>query len=291
MAVFESDFLQKLEYLALVARRVFRGRIRAERRSRSFGSSVEFADYREYAPGDDYRRIDWNILARMDALLLKLFEEEQDLHVYILLDASRSMSSTDAKFHSALRVAASLAYIAMSNLDRVAILPFADRLLPEFPLTRGKGKILSLLEYLERLTPVATDTHLEQCARLFLQRRPRRGLVVLISDLYDAHGFERGLDVLRFHGDDIHTIHLTEATEAAPSLLGDLDLVDAETGAVRTVTVTERHLREYRRLYAQYLDRCETNCRKREVGYIHATSDVPFEELVLKVLRQGGAVA
>jgi len=291
MAVFESDFLKKLEYLALVARRVFRGRLKAERRSRAYGSSVEFADYRDYAAGDDYRYLDWNVYARMDELLLKLFEEEQDLHVYVLLDASQSMASTEAKFHHGLRVAASLAYIAMSNLDRVAIHPFADGLLPEFPITRGKGKILTLLEYLERLAPVQTDTHLEQSARLLLQRRPRRGLIILISDLYDPRGFERGLDVLRYHGDDVQVIHLTEASEGDPSVLGDLDLVDTETAAVRSVTVTERHLREYGRVYRGFLARCEHVSRQREVGYVHSTTAVPFEELVLTVLRRGGVVA
>jgi len=290
MAVFESDFLKKLEYLALVARRVFRGRIKAERRSRAFGTSVEFADYRDYTAGDDYRYLDWNIYARMDELLLKLFEEEQDLHVYLLLDASRSMISTQSKFDCARRVAASLAYIAMSNLDRVAIHPFADRPLPEFPLTRGKGKILTLLEYLERLSPQATDTNLEQCARALLQRRPRRGLIVLVSDLYDPHGFSRGLDVLRYYGDDVQVVHLTDPSEAEPKLLGDVDLVDSETQAVRTVTVTERHLRSYRRVHREFLRQAERNCRQREVGYLHSTTDVPFEELVLKVLRKSGVV-
>ena len=290
MAVFESDFLKKLEYLALVARRVFRSRLKAERRSRAFGASVEFADYRDYSAGDDYRYLDWNVYARMDELLLKLFEEEQDLHVYILLDASPSMAVTDEKFRCALRVAASLAYIAMSNLDRVAIHPFADRPLPEFPMTRGKGKILMLLEYLERLTPAATDTYLEQCARILLQKRPRRGLIILVSDLYDPHGFERGLDALRYHGDEVQVIHLTDPTEASPSLLGDLDLLDAETSATRTVTVTERHLKAYRRVYREFLERCRRSCRQREVGYIHNTTDVPFEDLVLRVLRRGGAV-
>ncbi len=290
MAVFESDFLQKLEYLALVARRVFRGRLKAERRSRAYGSSVEFADYREYAAGDDYRYLDWNVYARMDELLLKLFEEEQDLHVYLLLDASQSMASTPAKFNCARRVAASLAYIAMSNLDRVAVHPFADRILPDFPLTRGKGKILTLLEFRERLEPAATDTNLEQSARILLQRRPRRGLVIVVSDLYDPRGFERGLDVLRHRGDEIQVVHLTDASEAEPDVLGDLDLVDAETAAVRTVTVTERHLRQYRRVYADYMSRCERTCRRREVGYLHSTTEVPFEDLVLKVLRRAGAI-
>jgi len=288
---FQSDFLQKLEYLALVARRVFRGRLKAERRSRVFGSSVEFADYRNYSAGDDYRYLDWNIYARMDELLIKLFEEEQDLHVYLLLDVSQSMAAAPAKFHGALRVVASLAYIAMSNLDRVAIHPFADRPLVEFPMTRGKGKILTLLRYLEGLAPVARDTDLEHTARVLLQQRPRRGLIVLVSDLFDPRGIERGLDALRHHGDEVQVIHLTDRSEARPSLLGDLDLQDAETAAVRTVTVTERHLRQYERRFQAFLQDCERICRCREVGYLHSTSDVPFDEVVLKVLRAGSVVA
>ncbi len=291
MAVFESDFLQKLEYLALVARRVFRGRLKAERRSRTYGSSVEFADYRDYAAGDDYRYLDWNVYARMDELLIKLFEEEQDLHVYVVLDASRSMAAAPEKFDSARRVAASLAYIALSNLDRVAIHPFADRPLPEFPMTRGKGKILTLLEYLERMESVATDTNLEQFARVFLQRRPRRGLVIVVSDLFDPRGFGRGIDALRYGGDEVQVVHLTEPSEATPTLLGDFELLDAETQTVRSVTITERHLREYRRVFQQFLVDSERTCRRREVGYIHSTTDVPFDELVLKVLRRGRIVA
>jgi uncharacterized protein (DUF58 family) len=290
MPVFEQDFLQKLEYLALVARRVFRGRIKAERRSTVYGSSVEFADYREYAPGDDYRYLDWNIYARMDDLLVKLFEEEQDLHVYILLDVSQSMHVTEAKYNCARRVAASLAYIAMSNLDRVAVYPFADRLLPEFPLTRGKGRILTLLDYLAGREPVRGDTDLTNCAKMFVQRRPRRGLVILISDLYDQHGFENGLDVLRYHRDEIQVLHLIDPSEGQPTLKGDLDLMDSETGQLRPVTVTERHLKLYRQLYEDFLNRSEHACRQREVDYLRSTTEVPFEELVLQVLRRGGVL-
>lgn len=290
MNVFETNFLQKLEYLALVARRVFRGRLAGRRPGRAYGSSVEFADYREYAAGDDYRYLDWNIYARMDQLLLKLFEEEQDLHVYILLDVSASMASSSQKFACALRVAASLAYIAMGNLDRVAVHPFADRPLVEFPMTRGKGRILALLEYLERLEPAATDTDLERAVRVLLQRRPRRGLVVLISDLYDPRGFEHGLDVQRYHGDQVQVIHLVDPSESSPQLLGDVDLVDCETGSVRPVTISERHLRRYRQVFREFLDRCENRCRQREVGYIRSMTDVPFEELVLRVLRRGAMV-
>ena len=162
-------------------------------------------------------------------------------------------------------------------------------LLPEDPDSWGNRG--ALLQYLERLAPVASDTDLERSARVLLQQRPRRGLIVLVSDLFDPRGLERGLDALRHHGDEVQVIHLTDRAEAQPTLLGDLDLQDAETAALRTVTVTERHLVRYRHLFQVFLQDCERTCRRREIGYLHSTSDVPFDELVLKVLRAGRVVA
>src|SRR3982751_5203730 len=152
MPLFDSDFLKKLEYLSIVSRRVFRGSLLAQRRTLQFGSGIEFADHREYTAGDDLRYLDWNLYARLGDLLLKRFQEEEDLHVYFLLDCSRSMAFGDPpKFDFARQVAAALAYIALADLDRVAVTAFADDIQADLPLTRGKGRILSLLKFLEGL--------------------------------------------------------------------------------------------------------------------------------------------
>src|SRR5207248_3717136 len=152
MPLFDSDFLKKLEYLSLVSKRVFRGSLMAQRRTAQLGTGIEFADHREYNPGDDYRYLDWNLYARHDELLLKRFQEEEDLHVYFLLDCSRSMAFGDPpKFDFARKVTAALAYIALADLDRIAVTAFADDSVDDFPLTRGKGRILSLLKFLENL--------------------------------------------------------------------------------------------------------------------------------------------
>src|SRR4051794_13911336 len=152
--LFGSEFLQKLEYLSLVSRRVFRGQILAQRRTMQLGGGIEFADHRDYTPGDDFRNIDWNVYARHDELLLKRFQEEEDLHVYILLDSSKSMAlGRPSKFDFARQVSAALAYIALADLDRVAVVGFAGEIVSDFPLTRGKSRILSLLKYLEGLQP------------------------------------------------------------------------------------------------------------------------------------------
>src|SRR3954454_15058734 len=160
-ALFDSEFLKKLEYLSLVSRRVFRGQLLAQRRTMQLGGGIEFADHREYTPGDDFRYLDWNVFARHDELLLKRFQEEEDLHVYILLDCSRSMDfGANPKFDYARQVAAALAYIALADLDRVAVVAFAGDVVADFPLTRGKARILSLLKFLEGLEPRGDVTDL-----------------------------------------------------------------------------------------------------------------------------------
>src|SRR4051812_30982346 len=195
MPLFDSEFLKKLEYLSLVSRRVFRGQLLAQRRTKQLGGGIEFADHREYTPGDDFRYLDWNVYARFDELLLKRFQEEEDLHVYILLDCSRSMAfGTPPKFDFARQVAAALAYIALADLDRVAIVAFAGDIAADFPLTRGKNRILSLLRFLEDLKAQGSVTNLARVVSGFVHRTQRRGLAIVISDLYDPEGFERGID-------------------------------------------------------------------------------------------------
>ncbi len=144
-ALFDSEFLQKLEYLSLVSKRVFRGQILAQRRTMQLGGGIEFADHRDYTPGDDFRYLDWNLYARHNELLLKRFQEEEDLHVYILLDCSKSMGfGQPLKFDLARRIAAALGYIALADLDRIAVVAFAGEIVADYPLTRGKARILSL---------------------------------------------------------------------------------------------------------------------------------------------------
>src|SRR4051812_9644203 len=189
MPLFDSDFLQKLEYLSLISRRVFRGQLLAQRRTMQLGGGIEFADHREYTPGDDFRYLDWNVYARHDELLLKRFQEEEDLHVYVLIDCSASMGfGTPPKFDFARRVAAALAYIALADLDRVAIVAFAGDIVADLPLTRGKARILSLLKFLENLEPQGTVTDLARVVKGFVRRTQRRGLALLVSDLYDPGG-------------------------------------------------------------------------------------------------------
>jgi uncharacterized protein (DUF58 family) len=292
MALFDSEFLQKLEYLSLVSKRVFRGQLLAQRQTKQLGGGLEFADHRHYTFGDDFRYLDWTVYARFGELLVKRFEEEEDLHVYILLDASRSMGfGASEKFDYACRVSAALAYIALADLDRVAITAFAADVVDDYPLVRGKAHILSILQFLERLETRGEDTDLARSIGTFALRKQRRGLTLVVSDLFDPHGFERGLDLLRHQKYEPYVIQIFQREEAEPKVLGDLELFDVESEAGQRVTITERSLRRYRSIFDQYMRSVGKYCRDRELGVVQTQTEVPFDEMILHMMRVAGGVA
>jgi uncharacterized protein (DUF58 family) len=291
MALFDSDFLKKLEYLSIVSRRVFRGSLLAQRRTMQFGSGIEFADHREYTAGDDLRYLDWNIYARHGDLLLKRFQEEEDLHVYFLLDCSRSMEfGSPRKFDLARQVTAALAYIALADLDRIAVVAFADRVVADFRLTRGKARILALLDFLEKLEPQGAETDLTASVGQFLRRRQRTGLAVVVSDLFAPSGFEQGLSQLRHRRYEPHVVQLHDPKEARPDLLGDVELFDMENSVSRKVTVTESAVRTYRRLFDDHQRSISQYCLNYGLGCTQATTQTTFDDLILRMMRVAGAV-
>ncbi len=289
--LFDADFLKKLEYLSLLSRRLFQGQILAQRRTTRLGSGVEFADHRGYVPGDDYRHLDWNLYARHGELLLRRFQEEEDLHLYLLLDCSRSMAAGDPpKFDLARRLAAALAYVALADLDRVAVVAFADGVVTDFPLTRGKGRILSLMRWLEALSPAGKGTSLSSLIASFVARPQRRGLAIVLSDLFDPAGYAGPLGRLIHHGYEPHVVHLYDRKEADPGFLGDVELEDVETGERRRRTVTEQHLRDYRRLFDKFLSDARGWCRDHSAGCTTTTADVPFDDLLMKMMRSASVL-
>jgi uncharacterized protein (DUF58 family) len=285
---FGDEFQRKLESLALVSRRVFAGRLRAERRTKKSGSGVEFADHRDYQPGDDFRSLDWSVYQRFERLLVRLYEEEEDLAIYFILDASSSMAFGDGKKAAyAKKVVAALAYVGLANLDRVSIVTTTDQVLSRLPETRGKARIFKAFRFLREVEFTGT-TDLGDAMKTFVAQNKRRGLAVLVSDLYDPHGFEKGLNVLRYNKFDPFVVHVVDAREAKPKLHGDLLVYDCETGAEREVTVTAKVLARFGQAHAQYLAEVERFCAAHQVPYVAASVDVPFDELILRVFRRGG---
>lgn len=287
-ALFDEAFLKKLEYLHIVSRKVFSGRLRAERRTRKVGSGIEFADHRRYAWGDDFRYIDWNLYGRIDKLLLRLFEEEEDLHIYIMIDCSRSMMIGDPlKMHYAMRVGAALAYIGLANLDRVAVIPFSNRLHGRLPPARGKGRIFKVFEFL-RNTEVGETTNLAGCLTKFVHQNKRRGLAVLISDFYDPRGFDEGINTLRYNKFEPFVLQVFDQKEADPRFHGDLMIVDCETGEAKEVTISRSLLDAYKREHDRYCKELSEFCTARAIPYFRTHTQVPFDELVLRIFRSGG---
>jgi uncharacterized protein (DUF58 family) len=286
--LFDEEFQRKLEMLAIVSRRVFAGRQRAERRTKKKGSGIEFADHRNYVPGDDFRYVDWNVYQRFGRLLVRLYEEEEDLSIYFIVDCSTSMSFGDGKkFDQARRLCAALAYVGLANLDRVTIVGVSDEVIARMSPTRGKARIFKAFEFLRGLQPTGT-TDLRESLKTFVAQHKRRGLAVLISDLYDPAGFEGGINMLRFNKFEPYVLHIVDPSEARPRLKGDVRVYDCETGEEREVTVTDKLLERMQRAYGDYQLSIEQFCTRRQVPYFAADVDTPFDELVLRVFRRGG---
>ncbi|MCE2753402.1 MAG: DUF58 domain-containing protein [Pirellula sp.] len=284
--LFPPDFLTKLEYLSIMSKRVFRGSLLAQRRTMQLGSGIEFSDHREYATGDDLRYLDWNVYARHGDLLLKRFQEEQDLHVYLMIDCSRSMGfGSPPKFDLARQLTAALAYIALADLDRIAVVAYANDIISEFPVTRGKARILALMKYLESLSTVGTDTNLSKAVQGLLHRGTRNGLVVVLSDLFDQNGFSRGFDQLRSRRFEAHVLQLHDPKEADPKLLGDAELEDVENGSIRMVTINERMLRRYKQLFTDHQTSVRDYCRRYGLSCTQSPSIVPFDQLMMTMMR------
>jgi len=286
--IFDDEFQRKLETLAVVSKRVFSGAMRAERRTRKTGSGVEFADHRDYVAGDDFRYLDWHVWQRMGRLLIRLYEEEEDLSIYFIIDASSSMGFGDGeKLRHAKRLVAALAYVGLANLDRVTIVGANDAIEGRMPETRGKSRIFRVFRFLRDVRP-SGETDLESAIKTFVAQHKRRGLAVLVSDLYDHKGFEKGINALRFAKFEPFVLHVVDDKERTPELRGDVRVYDCETGEEREVTVTQKVLDRYARAYDDWLGTVGRYCASKQVDYFRADVTIPFDELILRVFRKGG---
>ncbi len=289
---FDEAFLARLERLHLIAKRTVRTTSGA-RRSRTMGDGLEFADHRAYAPGDDIRFVDWPYFARMEKLLLRMFHQHSDADVAILLDVSASMAPAgdSRKFDYARRAAAALAYVAMGSLERVAIVPFSDKLGRGLHTARGRGQIMHVLDYLAALRP-AGATQLLRCSIEYARRAPTAGTVLILTDLLDcADQLSSALARLRLRGHDVTVLHLFSRDDAAPELAGPMLLKQTEKQTQFSADITDELLESYRDRWAHFERTCQATCMARESTYVSACTDVPFDKLILSTLRRAGVVA
>jgi uncharacterized protein (DUF58 family) len=286
----DPEFLHKLEQLELVSRKIFVGRMKGERRSKRRGSSVEFAEHRNYTVGDDLRHIDWNVYGRLDKLFLKLFLEEEDLHVYTLLDTSLSMDfGTPTKLRYGKQVAAALSFIGLVNHDRVLVDTFSARLDQGIHGIRGRSQMWRVVQYLEQLQPSGAS-NLTAAAREFAIRHAGKGVVVVISDFLDKHGYQEALRYLVARNMDIYVVQVLSQEEVEPELVGDLRLVDAEDDEIAEITISLPLLKRYRDNLNAFVAGLKEWCTSRGITYIFTTNQYPFDKLILNYLRERGLV-
>jgi uncharacterized protein (DUF58 family) len=283
----DEDFLRKLESLKMLAKRGFKGPLRGVHIARRTGASLEFLDYRTYQAGDDFRYIDWNVYGRLDKLFLKLFREEEDLTIHILLDMSGSMDfGTPRKAIYAKKIAASLGYIGLAHLDRVGITAFSETLGSSLTPVRGKNQYLHLLRYLLPLQPEGR-TSFNSCCESYASTCKRPGVAIVISDLMDPRGFTEGLDALRYRKFDISLIQVLNQHEMNPIADGYLTLKEVETGQTRRMNLDNDLLDLYRMRMRRYLDEISEFCHHHGIDYFIPDTGVPFEDFVFDYLRQG----
>jgi uncharacterized protein (DUF58 family) len=291
--LFEPSFVRALESLALAGRRVPSGRSAGQWRSRASGSSVEFSDYRTYAPGDEFRRIDWNAYARLERLFVRLYRAEEDLALSLVMDTSSSMDwGRPTKARLAAQLAGALAFLALHSGDRVDLVTCRDTAVAQrLTNLRGNAATWTAWRLLEQLDcDGATD--LNAALSTFARQVRGAGLTIVISDLFSPSGYQAGIDALLARRQEVLLLHVLAPDELQPpaELVGEWRLIDTEPAAPLEATITPGVLRAYRRLLQAYIDEAQEFCRRRGMTYVQLRSDTPVSNIVLRTFRTIGVV-
>jgi len=277
----EESFLKKLENLNLIVKRHFRGRLGGSHASPRAGVSLEFAEYKEYYPGDDFRTIDWNIYGRLDKLAIKSFTREEDVPIYILLDISKSMA-LGGKLDYAVRLAAAIAYLGLVDLNRVSVYAFGQELISGVPPKGGSRQIFHIFKYLTALTP-ALKTNLNTALEDFAKRRMETGLLILISDMLSEGGFSQGLSQLLFKKFELVIIQILAPEDLDPDFRGEVEITDIEDD--EKLPASENAKGAYKTALAEYLNALDTFCLQRNIRRIPLSTAVPIETAIFDKLR------
>ena len=271
--LFDAEFLESVQRLRIVARRVARGGRHAEQRSRDLGSGLEFRDFRPYSAGDDLRAVDWNVYRRLGRVFLKLFEELEDLPVYLLPDVSESLFfESPPRAHAGLRAALALGAIALGQHDRVGVFPFATELDVAMRPQSGRSRIFSLAETLASLASGGRTDFAASLGRFAAMRR-RPGLAVVISDFFDPAGLDHAIGAMKRLRHRLLLVQLVRATDREPDLRGDLRLLDCETGQAADVSATPAVLDAYRASYDRFQAELARFAASRQAGLLRLDAD------------------
>ena len=285
----QPGFLHTLDRLALNTRRAMAGTLQGERRSPRRGASVEFADYRPYTHGDDFRQIDWKLYGRMERFYLKLFVAEEDLTLHLLMDSSASMDWGEPnKLQYARQLAATLGYLALIGLDRVVVSALAGSK-ARMPAVRGRRGALSLFDFLQRI-PTGGSTSLAEVCRRYAQATPAGGPLLLCSDMMDET-WEAALRALKTRPFDVTILHILAPQELRPDLDGDLRLLDIEGGKPVELSIDPDVMQRYNTALNDWQQAIERMCNGLGMLYIPVDTGLPIEEFTLTTLRQRGLIS
>jgi len=284
----DPAFMARLDQLDVMSRKLLAGKLKGERRSKRRGQSVEFADYRNYVIGDDLRFIDWNIYARLDKLFLKLFLEEEDLALYVLVDVSKSCDyGTPHKAEYMKKVAAALGYIGLVNYNRVTIAAMSDQIVAETGALRGRRRVPQMIDFVSNLEPTGASNLAEACKRFALAHR-QKGVCVVLSDFFDKGGYENGLRYVASGKYDLFCVQTLSPQEIDPDLQGDLKLKDMEDADLAEVSITQPLIKKYKANLNAYCLAVKDYVTRRGGTYLFTSTAVPFDTLVLNYLRERG---
>lgn len=284
------SFLRRLEQLEVRCRRLVRGTYPGGRRSRLLGQSIEFADYREYTPGDDIRQIDWYVYARTHKWFLKTFLDERELTVSLYIDMSRSMAfGTPEKGRRALEIAAALGYIALNRMDQVQVFAFHENVRQVLPLIRGKRNAPLLLSSLAQLRFTGAG-HMQRALSQPSAWPRTPGLAIVLTDGWSEGGYAEPLACLQGMRQQVTLVQVTTEEERRPNYQGDLRLIDSETSGYTEVAVTPQLLKQYRQTYEAYTKGLRKWCFRRGIGYIPVAVEEPLESVVFTLFKQVGLV-
>lgn len=296
--IFDAKFLRKLESLCIECKKTYSGvRKGSYEAVNKKGTSIEFADYQEYIPGDDFRYIDWNIYGRLDKLLVKTFKEEEELSVHILFDVSKSMMfpEEDKKFEYAKDLVIALSYIALSSKNSVRLATMADTdkvSKNRTPFFQQKENIFVIADFLNKVMPQGELDFVNYISKYIYEVKGRRGTVVVISDfMMKPEIYTKGLNFLRFKNFDIKVIQILGANELNPfGKTKRRQVVDVETNKKMNINLSEANLKKYKASLEEHNRRLRHFCRMNRIIYSLAKTNVKFEDFILRDLPKIGFI-
>ncbi len=287
--LFDAEFFKMLENLNINIKKSASFGASGARKSKIKGTSVEFSDFREYVPGDDFRRIDWNAYGRFDKFFIKLFMEEREAMINIFVDSSKSMSfGQPSKSILALRLAAAFSYLTLNNLDRVCVNTMKNKELKVTDALSGKLMLQRTLSYLNNIEfEGTTDINASVTKKDFKSK----GVSIIISDFFTENGIEEAIKYLTFKKQEVILIHILSPEELEPDYYGQVKLIDSETREDRNIILNPSIMKAYKKQLGLFKKNIADIASKYGAAYIEASSDEVIEKIMFEKLSRSGVLS